>query len=269
MALPKELVLLRHGESEGNVAIRASKKGDDSYYTAEFRSRHSSTWRLTECGRQFSIKAGAWIREHIGDCFDGYFVSEYFRARETAALLNLPDARWHTNSLLIERNRGLVDIVTRRERDDQFPESMEAKRRDPYTWQPPGGASMIQVRSAVNIFLNLLHRDFDGKRVIVVTHGEVMDAFRMTLEDLSIAEYNRIKQSQNPKDHTHNCQIHHFTRRQDPHDPLDTNLTVFLGWVRSIFPLDPKLSTNSWKRIERKLLSNDELLASLDPTRPE
>ncbi len=269
MPLPKELVLLRHGQSEGNVAICASRDGDDGHFTPEFLARHSSSWRLTEEGHKYSERAGEWIRENIGDCFDGYFVSEYLRARESAALLNLPDARWRTNSLLIDRSRGLIDVMTRVERDRRFPESMEAKRRDPYTWQPPGGASMIQTRLAVNLFLNLLHREFDGKRVIVVTHGEVMDAFSMTLEDMPIAEYNRIRRSKNPLDHTHNCQVHHFTRRQDPHDPHDTNMSVYLGWVRSVCPYDTSRSPNQWRRIERKTFSNDNLLRSLEPSPDE
>ena len=43
---PLELVFVRHGESEGNVAVKAAENGDTSYFTEEFRKRHSSTWDL-------------------------------------------------------------------------------------------------------------------------------------------------------------------------------------------------------------------------------
>ena len=46
----EELVLLRHGESEGNVAYEASVAGDHSMYSGAFLERHSALWRLTEKG---------------------------------------------------------------------------------------------------------------------------------------------------------------------------------------------------------------------------
>ena len=47
-----DLVLVRHGESEGNVAFNRSKAGDHSLYSGEFLRRHSSQWRLTDVGRE-------------------------------------------------------------------------------------------------------------------------------------------------------------------------------------------------------------------------
>ncbi|OIN91671.1 hypothetical protein AUJ42_01460 [Candidatus Collierbacteria bacterium CG1_02_44_10] len=43
---PLELVFVRHGESEGNVAVKAAENGDTSFFTDEFKKRHSSTWNL-------------------------------------------------------------------------------------------------------------------------------------------------------------------------------------------------------------------------------
>jgi hypothetical protein len=48
MGMPANLVLVRHGESEGNIATALSKKGDNSMFTEAFLNRHSSTWRLTD-----------------------------------------------------------------------------------------------------------------------------------------------------------------------------------------------------------------------------
>jgi hypothetical protein len=38
--LPIDIVLVRHGESEGNLAQAYSKKGDDSLWTPEFSARY-------------------------------------------------------------------------------------------------------------------------------------------------------------------------------------------------------------------------------------
>jgi hypothetical protein len=69
---PLELVLVRHGQSEGNEAVARSQHGDLSAYTPEFKNKHSSTYRLTDKGIQQAKVAGQWIRENIGDKFDRY-----------------------------------------------------------------------------------------------------------------------------------------------------------------------------------------------------
>ena len=69
---PLELVLVRHGQSEGNEAVARSQTGDLSAYTPEFKNKHSSTYRLTDKGIQQAKVAGQWIRDNIGDKFDRY-----------------------------------------------------------------------------------------------------------------------------------------------------------------------------------------------------
>jgi broad specificity phosphatase PhoE len=267
MVLPRELVCVRHGQSKGNVAIRASREGDDRHFTEDFYARPSVYWRLTPEGIQQANIAGAWIRKHIGERFDGCFVSELIRAKETAAHLGLPDALWVPKSHLVERNRGHLDIITRRERRERYAKELTIKEGWPYSWTPPGGESIAMVRDRIHPFLNLLHREYENGSVIVVTHGEIIDAIRMTLEFKPIEEYNRIRRSKDPKDHTHNCQVIHYTRRKDPHNPDDQNLSDYLGWVRSVCTTDPSRSKNGWERIERQSFTNEELLAEVEAYR--
>ncbi|GAB5037901.1 Hypothetical protein NocV09_12100080 [Nannochloropsis oceanica] len=109
-----ELVLVRHGQSEGNVAYRRSLAGDHSLYSGEFLRRHSSKWRLTDLGRQQAEIAGEWLRNEIpGKSFDRFYVSEYIRCMETAARLNIPDARWFAEVFLRERDWGHILVYTR------------------------------------------------------------------------------------------------------------------------------------------------------------
>ena len=53
-----ELTLVRHGQSEGNLAYRRAGQGDDSLYDGAFMDRHSSLWRLTDRGRREARAAG-------------------------------------------------------------------------------------------------------------------------------------------------------------------------------------------------------------------
>ena len=79
-----ELCLVRHGQSEGNVAYAKSVRGDNSLYSGEFLNRHSSLWRLTDRGRREAAEAGRWLRRH-GDTFDAYYTSEFLRVAASPA----------------------------------------------------------------------------------------------------------------------------------------------------------------------------------------
>lgn len=67
---PVDLVLVRHGESEGNLAQARSKAGVDSDWADEFAERHSSRYRLTDKGRKQAKVTGDYIRKNIYDSFD-------------------------------------------------------------------------------------------------------------------------------------------------------------------------------------------------------
>src|SRR5262249_9199884 len=47
---------------------------------------------------------------------------------------------------------------------------------------PPGGESFAQVCQRVYLFLNMLFRDRAGKKILAVTHGGAINAFRFLLE---------------------------------------------------------------------------------------
>src|ERR1700675_4535998 len=97
MSLPINLVLVRHGQSEGNAAKRRSEKGDHTAYSEEFKDRHSSSFRLTDKGKQQAVAAGQLLETLFPKGFDRYYTSEYARAKETAALLAIPEAKWYPN----------------------------------------------------------------------------------------------------------------------------------------------------------------------------
>src|ERR1700677_3754081 len=145
MPMPLDLILVRHGESEGNVARKFSNTGDNSIFTEEFCNRHNSRLRLTDRGKSQARAAGIWLQENIGTHFDRYLVSGFLRAMETAALLSLPDAEWYEDFYLRERDLGLFDIMPEEEKRTKYPEVFRQYQLDPFYWTPPKGESIAQL----------------------------------------------------------------------------------------------------------------------------
>jgi len=118
-------------------------------------------WRLTDLGIAQAQAAGEFIRKQVSPTFSRYYTSEYLRARETAAHLRLPEARWVQDILLRERSWGRADFVMpESQRYERFSAELAARREDPCYWRPPEGESLAEVCLRVE---RVLH-----------THGQVL-----------------------------------------------------------------------------------------------
>jgi NAD+ kinase len=259
MTMPIDLVLVRHGESEGNAARRLSIAGDNSAFTQEFCSRHGSRLRLTDRGREQARVAGDWLKENIGERFDRYLVSGYLRAMETAALLELPDAIWYQEFYLREREMGLFEIMSEDDKKNKYPEVFRQYESDPFYWTPPNGESMAQLCLRIDRVLHTLHRECSNKRVLIVGHGLVMWAFMVRIERLTPTQFLERSHSQNIADHIRNCQIIHYTRR----DPAGGEIASRVEWVRSVCPWDTA-PDSEWRTITRPTFTNEQLLEAAE-----
>lgn len=256
MTLPLDLVLVRHGESEGNVAIDASKSGDDHWVVDEqFAARHSSHWRLTELGIQQAEQAGAWIRAEIGEHFTRCYTSSYVRAMETAAHLGLPDARWYVEPLLRERERGSEDLLSAQERTT-LTESAQVHGAAPLLWRPLGGESIADVIVRLRSMLDTLHRELSDGSALLVCHGEVMEALLVLLTRMHEEAYTSWSVSRHPFERIHNGQVWHFSRR----DPHSSAIAPHVTWWRSVCTSDLSLCDPTWKEIQRPVYDNEALL---------
>lgn len=262
MTMPKNLVLVRHGEAEGNVAGDFSKKGDHSLFDENFLSRHSSEWRLTDRGIEQAKFAGYWIRTEVSPLFDRYYASEYLRAMETAGHLELPNAKWFAEFYLRERDWGRLDVMSEEKRRQQFSEEILRRKIDGFFWRPPGGETMADLCLRVDRVLSTLHRECENKDVIIVCHGEVMWALRMRIERMSQVKYRALDASKDPFNKIHNCQIIHYTRK----NPETGLWSQYCNWMRSVCPWNLKLSSNAWQVIERPVYLNEDLLALAEQT---
>src|SRR5436189_55274 len=127
--MPLELVLVRHGESEGNEAVRRARAGDESLLE-RLRQRHSSFWRLTDQGIAQARRSGEWLRDAFPEGFHRYYASEYVRAMETAAWLGLPEAEWmlHPDPAAKIANGGIVHYTRRDPQSGEVTEHLEWRR---------------------------------------------------------------------------------------------------------------------------------------------
>ena len=112
--------------------------------------------------------------------FDHMFCSEYTRAVETAAHMNLPESRFNTEFLIREMDSGL-----QRGYEHPLKEYGDATRPLAAWWVRKGGGSgesMADLCARLHIFLQQLCDTAAGLRVLVVCHGQVLRAFEALLQ---------------------------------------------------------------------------------------
>ncbi len=189
MGRPALLALMRHAESQRNIA-----KGDRTFF-ADSESRRSVRGiadpdvELTDAGRQQALLTGCALRARFGR-FDALFHSGYRRTRDTAQLVleAWPPEEQHAfdvrHDLFIrERDAGYAFEMTAEEAHCAFPWLAEYWRTaGPFFARPPGGESLSQVCERVYLFLEKLYRERTGQRILVISHAATLRAFRFLLE---------------------------------------------------------------------------------------
>lgn len=259
MTLPIDFVLVRHGQSEGNLAKRLAETGDSAAYDRTIVGRHTRSFRLTEKGRTQARLAGNWLRAEFGS-FDRHIVSEYARAMETASLLNIPSARWYPNYYLTERDWGDCNQCSEEERLARFGGALKMRDVEPFFWRPPNGESLADLSLRLDRVFDTLHRKASEQRVIAVCHGDVMWTLRAMLERIPQSRFRELYLSNDPQNRLYNCEILHYTRR----DPSCGLITPHLNWLRRIRPAESSAWDSGWMEIERHQYTNEDLAEIVD-----
>ncbi len=187
MGVVAELVLVRHGQSLANVAFPAADAED--LLEAEVSGRDAEV-PLTDLGAKQAAALGEWIGElPENERPQVVITSPYLRARETwrltaeASGVELPTPV--TDDRLVDRLLGDLEMLTRAAVAQRFPD--EAQRRadaGEHHYAPPGGESFADIEVRLAAFLEDLHRDHAGERVVVVAHDAVVLMMRAVIEQL-------------------------------------------------------------------------------------
>ncbi len=181
-----ELLLLRHGESEGNVAAAEARVAGAEEIDVPARDPDV---RLTDLGREQAEAVGAALAELPDERRpQAVAVSPYERARETARLaarragLELPVV---VDERLRDRELGVLDRLTFVGVKARYPE--EAERRQwlgKFYHRPAGGESWADVALRLRTWLADLDRTTPHERLLVVGHDVVIALIRYVCEGL-------------------------------------------------------------------------------------
>lgn len=185
-----ELLLVRHGESEANLAaFEAERSGADRIAVPA----RDADVLLSPTGRSQAEALGRHFADpETRDRPDVVWVSPYQRARETAGIalsvagIELPT---RVDERLRDRELGILDGMTSTGVDSIYPE--EAARRrflGKFYYRPPGGESWTDVALRVRSLLDDIDRECDGQRVLIVCHDAVVSLFRYVCERLDEPE---------------------------------------------------------------------------------
>lgn len=179
----RQLVLVRHGESQGNR---------DNLFTG---------WLdlpLTDRGRQEARAAGAALRR-LGVVFDVAFTSALVRTIETSRLLlaqtNSGPVETRSATALNERNYGDLAGLDKEQARAKFGADQIQQWRRAYAIAPPGGESLRDTAARVlPLYVGaILPAVMRGGATLVVAHGNSLRALVMTLDQLTPDQIERVE----------------------------------------------------------------------------
>jgi 2,3-bisphosphoglycerate-dependent phosphoglycerate mutase len=173
--IDRRLVLVRHGQSEGNLK---------NIFTG---------WTdlgLTERGIIEARAVGERLQA-LGINFDVAFTSALRRAWETCSIvletMGQPDVQVFRSPALNERDYGDLTGLNKDEAKMRWGEAQVHLWRRTYDTPPPGGESLRDTSARVlPLFIrDILPRVMRGERTLVVAHGNSLRSLVMVLDRLS------------------------------------------------------------------------------------
>jgi broad specificity phosphatase PhoE len=189
-----ELLLIRHGESQGNVA--AAQAHSAGAHEIDVPARDADV-DLSDLGREQARAVGVALGDLAAATRpQALVVSPYLRARETARLacaeagLDLPTL---VDERLRDRELGVLDRLTFAGVEARFPEEAERRRwQGKFYHRPAGGESWSDVVLRLRTWVADLDRTLDAERLLVVSHDIVIALIRYVCEGLDEEQVLRL-----------------------------------------------------------------------------
>lgn len=186
---PERLWLVRHGQSQGNLARDAADEARAHEIGIDIRDVDVP---LSALGKTQAEAAGRWFAALPSDERPEIILSSpYVRARQTAEIICEQGAlasgprRTIIDERLREREFGIFDRLTTAGIRHRFPEEAAHRRRlGKFYHRPPGGESWADVILRLRSMLNTINLHYCDRRVLVVCHQVVVLCFRYILEEL-------------------------------------------------------------------------------------
>jgi broad specificity phosphatase PhoE len=181
-----ELLLIRHGESQGNVAAAEAQAAGAHQIDVPARDADVD---LSALGREQAMAVGTALGAMTAEARpQALVVSPYLRAQETARIacdmagLELPT---RVDERLRDRELGVLDRLTFDGVKARFPEEAERRRwQGKFYHRPAGGESWVDVALRLRTWVADLDRAPAAERVVVVSHDVVIALLRYVCEGL-------------------------------------------------------------------------------------
>ena len=149
----KTIIVIRHGQTEWNVARRMQGRLDSPLTAEGVRQAHAH---------------GAVLKKL--DPVEEMYVSPSGRTRETAYILNsYVRAPMIYEDALLERDMGAWSGLSVDDLETAFPSAWQERLQDPYHHRPPDGENLADMRRRCEAFLQDVV-DNEARTVALVTH---------------------------------------------------------------------------------------------------
>jgi broad specificity phosphatase PhoE len=186
---PSTLWIVRHGQSAGNVARDAAEAA--GLVVIDIADRDIDV-PLSALGREQATALGHWFGDLPPDRKPEVVItSPYVRARQTtrllmeAAGLDQRRVRLRIDERLREKEFGILDRLTVRGIRERHPElAAQRSHVGKFYFRPPGGESWCDVVLRLRSVVEMVSREHEGQRVLVVAHQVIVHCMRYLLESL-------------------------------------------------------------------------------------
>lgn len=196
---PKRIILIRHGESEGNVDKKVYLTKPDYAINLTEKGRKQAEQAGKEIAKLFERKKLTFTTKPLVQ----FYVSPFYRARQTYQEI----AKSFAPHIMREDPRIREQEWCGKMHKDGYSKIFE-EERDVYGhfyYRFLSGESCADVYERVTTFMDTLHRDFEKKdfpeNCVIVTHGMTLRVLVMRWFHLSVEEFEYLR---NP----HNCQYY-------------------------------------------------------------
>ena len=187
---PERLWLVRHGQSQGNVARDQAHEAGLHVIDLDLRDVDVP---LSELGHRQAEAAGRWFAAlPENERPEVLLASPYIRARQTAEAIckagGLAGGAKPTiiDERLREREFGVFDGLTTLGIRAQYPdEAAHRAKIGKFYHRAPGGESWADVILRLRSMMNTINLHYADRRVLVVCHQVVVLCMRYILEELS------------------------------------------------------------------------------------
>ena len=224
MNWPEQLIIVRHGQSAGNVARDAAHEASIDRIALDIRDADVP---LSDLGAQQASALGEWFSQlPRSERPTVVLSSPYLRATQTAEHFQRAGGALEGSVIgfderLREKEFGILDGLTTSGVANVFPEHAEFRRLlGKFYHRPPGGESWCDVILRLRSVLDTISLHYSGKRVIIFTHQVVVLCMRYIIEGLDEATILAIDREGDVA----NCAITDY--RFDPQTGVDGGLTL-------------------------------------------